>query len=126
MLGEVRFGANIPVREVASARQFYEGVLGVTPMRVLEHEVIYRAGGAYFGIYETDAAGKAGHTLGTFSGVANLESVVADLRARGVVFEEYDQPGFRTVNGIAQFGPDRVAWFRDPDGNILSIDDAQL
>jgi catechol 2,3-dioxygenase-like lactoylglutathione lyase family enzyme len=126
MLGAVRLGANIPVRSVATARDFYEGVLGVLPVRILDHEVIYRSGGSLFGIYETDAAGKAGHTLGTFSGVKDIESVVAGLRRRGVAFEEYDLPGLKTVGGIAQFGPDKVAWFRDPDGNLLSIDDADL
>ncbi len=126
MLGDVRFGANIPVRSVASARHFYEDVLGVTPIRVQDAEIIYRAGETRFGIYETEAAGKAGHTLGTFSGVEDITAVVAALRRRGVVFEEYDTPGFRTVDGIAQFGSERVAWFRDPDGNILSIDDARL
>jgi catechol 2,3-dioxygenase-like lactoylglutathione lyase family enzyme len=126
MLGDVRFGAVIPVKSVARARQFYEGVLGVTPVRIQDREVIYRAGGALFAIYETEAAGKAGHTLGTFGGVEDIESVVAELRRRGVVFEEYDMPGLKTVEGIADFGPEKVAWFRDPDGNILSIDDARL
>ncbi len=126
MLGKVRFGANIPVRSVADARHFYEDVLGVTPVRVQDAEIIYRAGESLFGIYETEAAGKAGHTLGTFSGVDDIEAVVAGLRGLGVVFEDYDLPGFRTVDGIAQFGAERAAWFRDPDGNILSIDDARL
>ena len=126
MLAGVRFGANIPVRSVADARSFYEGVLGVVPIRIQEREVIYRAGDTLFGIYETEAAGKAGHTLGTFSGVDDIEAVVAALREKGVVFEEYDMPGFTTVDGIANFGPEKVAWFRDPDGNLLSIDDARL
>ena len=126
MLGDVRFGAAIPVRSVADSRGFYEGVLGVTPVRVQEREIIYLAGGTLFGIYETEAAGKAGHTLGTFSGVDDIEAVVAGLRGMGVVFEEYDMPGIRTVAGIADFGTERVAWFRDPDGNLLSIDDARL
>ncbi len=126
MLGDVRFGANIPVRNVAIARRFYEDILGVTPIRIQEREIIYRAGDTLFGIYETDAAGKAGHTLGTFSGVDDIEAVVAELRRRGVVFDEYDLPGITTVAGIADFGPEKVAWFRDPDGNLLSIDDARL
>ena len=126
MLGAVRFGANIPVRSIASARQFYEGILGVLPVRVLDHEVIYRSGGVLFAIYETEAAGMASHTLGTFSGVDDIEVVVGELRLRGVLFEEYDSPGLRTVDGIAQLGPDKVAWFRDQDGNLLSIDDADF
>jgi catechol 2,3-dioxygenase-like lactoylglutathione lyase family enzyme len=126
MLGNIRFAANIPVRSVANARLFYEGVLGATPVRIQEREIIYRSGDTLFGTYETEAAGKAAHTLGTFSGVADIEAVVAQLRERGVSFEEYDTPGLLTVNGIANFGPERVAWFRDPDGNLLSIDDAHL
>ncbi len=105
MLGDVRFGANIPVKSVADARRFYEDILGVTPIRIQERELIYRAGNTFFGIYETDAAGKAGHTLGTFSGVDDIEAVVRQLRNRGVVFEEYDLPGITTVDGIADFGP---------------------
>jgi predicted enzyme related to lactoylglutathione lyase len=76
VLGEVRFGANIPVRSVGNARRFYEDILGVTPVRVQEREIIFRAGDTLFGIYETEAAGKAGHTLGTFSGVDDIEAVV--------------------------------------------------
>ena len=126
MLGSVRFGANIPVRSVAAARRFYEDILGVTPIRTQEREIIYRAGNALFSIYETEGAGRASHTLGTFSGVDDIEAIVAELRRMGVVFEEYDMPGITTVDGIASFGPEKVAWFRDPDGNLLSIDDARL
>ena len=116
MLRDVRFGCNIPVRSVADARRFYEDILGVTPIRIQEREIIYRAGDTLFGIYETEAAGKAGHTLGTFSGVDDIEAVVAELRKRGVVFEEYDMPGMTTLDGIANFGPEKVAWFRDRTG----------
>jgi len=126
MLGQFGFGAAIPVRSVANARQFYEGILGVSPVRIQDREVIYRTGNTKFAIYETEAAGQASHTLGTFSGVSDLESIVTELRGRGVQFEEYDAPGLKTVGGIADFGSERVAWFRDPDGNILSIDDAHL
>jgi len=126
MLGDTPFGANIPVRNVEDARRFYEGILGATPVRVQEAEIIYRAGNTRFGIYQTEAAGRAEHTLGTFSGVEDIEATVSELRSRGVTFQEYDLPGFKTVDGIAQFGPERVAWFKDPDGNILSIDDAKL
>jgi len=126
MLGDTPFGAVIPVRNVDDARRFYEGVLGVTPVRVQEREILFRSGTTYFGIYQSDGAGKAEHTLGTFSGVEDIEATVAELRNRGVTFEEYDLPGLKTVDGIAQFGPEKVAWFKDPDGNILSIDDAKV
>ena len=51
----------------------------------------------------------------------DIEAVVADLKSRGVVFEEYDLPGFRTVNSIATTGPIRAAWFKDSEGNLLGI-----
>ena len=126
MLGDFPFGANIPVSSVGDARSFYEGVLGATPVRVQEREIIYQAGNTRFGTYQTESAGKAEHTLGTFSGVENIEATVSELRSRGVAFMEYDLPGLKTVDGIAQFEQEKVAWFKDPDGNILSIDDARL
>jgi hypothetical protein len=53
--------------------------------------------------------------------VKDVEAAVADLRAKGVTFEEYDMPGLKTVDGIAGLGEERVAWFKDPEGNILSL-----
>ena len=53
--------------------------------------------------------------------VPDLEETMQDLRSRGVVFEEYDFPGLKTVNGIADMGGERSAWFKDPDGNILNV-----
>jgi hypothetical protein len=53
--------------------------------------------------------------------VDDVERAVADLRSRGVELEEYDVPGLKTVDGIAELGYERAAWFRDPDGNILSV-----
>ncbi|MGH2654353.1 MAG: VOC family protein [Actinomycetota bacterium] len=46
---------------------------------------------------------------------------MAELRAKGVTFEEYDMPGLKTVNGIAELGGEKGAWFKDPEGNILSV-----
>jgi hypothetical protein len=51
----------------------------------------------------------------------DIEKEVADLRARGVVFEEYDYPNLKTVNGIATTGPGKAAWFKDSEGNILGL-----
>jgi hypothetical protein len=53
--------------------------------------------------------------------VRDVEATVADLRGKGVTFEDYDLPGLRTVNGIAELGDIRGAWFKDPEGNILSV-----
>lgn len=120
MLGDQPFYANLPVRDVATARRFYEGVLGITPTRVSATQVVYRSGGSKFSIDPTAGAGAATHTLGTFI-VSDIDAEASALRARGVTFDEYDLPGLKTEHGIATFGPDRVAWFKDPDGNVLAL-----
>jgi hypothetical protein len=74
-----------------------------------------------FQLYPTGSAGTAQHTLGGWV-VDDLEATVADLRERGVEFEEYDLPSLKTVDGIAQLGDvERAAWFRDSEGNILAV-----
>jgi hypothetical protein len=85
--------------------------------------VHYHSGSTYFDIYPTRASGNAGHTLAGWV-VEDIEAVVAELRNRGVVFEEYDFPGLKTVNGVAELSTERTAWFKDSEGNILAI--AQL
>jgi hypothetical protein len=82
--------------------------------------IIYRSGDAYFSLYPTEFAGTAQHTLGAFM-VRDVEATVADLRGRGVTFEDYDLPGLKTVDGIADLGGIKGAWFKDPEGNILSV-----
>jgi catechol 2,3-dioxygenase-like lactoylglutathione lyase family enzyme len=82
--------------------------------------IIYRSGDSYFSLYPTEFAGTAQHTLGAFM-VQDVEATVAELRGKGVTFEEYDLPGLKTVNGIAELGGTRGAWFKDPEGNILSV-----
>jgi catechol 2,3-dioxygenase-like lactoylglutathione lyase family enzyme len=120
MLNESPLYAVIPVSDLLDARRFYEEVLGIAPVRESETEILYRAGDTRFAVYPSQGAGSARHTLGSFI-VDDIEPVVAELRSRGVVFEEYDEPDLKTVNGIARLGPDEVAFFKDPRGNILSL-----
>jgi catechol 2,3-dioxygenase-like lactoylglutathione lyase family enzyme len=122
MLSELPFFANIPVADLDRARALYEGVLGMHPWRIDEriHEVVYEAGPARFAVYVSAGAGKSEHTIGTFV-VKDMDPIVAGLRERGVDFIDYDLPGLKTEDGLASFGYDRVAWFKDPDGNILAL-----
>ena len=122
MLSQLPFFANIPVADLDRARAFYEGVLGLHSWRIDEriHEVVYEAGPARFAVYVSAGAGKSEHTIGTFL-VKDMDHIVAGLRERGVDFIDYDLPGLKTEDGIASFGYDRVAWFKDPDGNILAL-----
>jgi catechol 2,3-dioxygenase-like lactoylglutathione lyase family enzyme len=111
----------IPVSDVARARKFYEGTLGLESQEEYAGGVIYRCGmGSWVFMYPTPNAGtsKASQAFWT---VQDVEAEVAELKARGVIFEEYDMPGMKTVNGIATGGGAKTAWFKDPDGNILAV-----
>lgn len=110
----------IPVHDIQRAKQFYHDKLGLTPTRDMGDSVIYEHDGGSFFIYQTGYAGTAQHTLASFE-VADLRAEVGNLRAKGVVFEEYDFPGLKTVDGIADLGSEFAAWFKDSEGNILAI-----
>jgi catechol 2,3-dioxygenase-like lactoylglutathione lyase family enzyme len=120
MPAEWSFGATIPAKDLDGTRKFYESVLGMEIVMEDPGGIIYRSGDSMFSLYPTEFAGTAQHTLGGFV-VKDVEAAVADLRAKGVTFEEYDMPGIKTVNGIAEMGGMKGAWFKDPEGNILSV-----
>jgi len=122
MLGSRRAYATIPATDLDRAKRWYQEKLGLTPVReVADAGVMYQVGeGSGFFLYPTSNAGKAPNTLMSFS----AEDIVADvaaLKKRGVVFEEYDVPGLKTVNSIATLGNLRGAWFKDSEGNIIAI-----
>jgi catechol 2,3-dioxygenase-like lactoylglutathione lyase family enzyme len=119
-LADWSFGATIPAKDLDGTRRFYEDVLGAHVVNEDPGGILYKAGDSYFSLYPTQFAGTAQHTLGAFM-VRDVEAAMAALRAEGVTFEEYDMPGLKTVNGIAELGGERGAWFKDPEGNILSV-----
>lgn len=123
MLTDSRIGANVPVANVERAIAFYEGKLGLTLFeRGDEHRYarFSGAGQTKLGIYESETAGQARHTLASFV-VDDVRAVVDALKANGVALEEYDMPGLKTEDGVATIGGTRAAWLKDPDGNILEI-----
>jgi catechol 2,3-dioxygenase-like lactoylglutathione lyase family enzyme len=122
MLKEHDVIAVLPAKDLARARQFYDEVIGLEAPEVLDDEnLLYRCGnGTTFLLYRSDYAGTAKNTQMGW-GTDNIEAEVADLRARGVVFEEYDFPGLKTENGIATSAAGKGAWFTDPEGNILNL-----
>ena len=120
MLGEHGIGVTLPAADLERARRWYEEKLGLTPAKEWPMGLRYRSGSSFFDLYPTQHAGTAKNTAAGWD-VDDLEGVVAELRERGVVFEEYDFPGLRTVNGIAEMDGERAAWFVDSEGNILSI-----
>lgn len=111
--------ATIPVGDLNRARAFYEDVLGFTHESTSDAGVLCKTGDGRILLYHSSAA-TPGHTLAGFE-VDHLEPVIESLKDRGVRFEDYDLPGMRTVDHIAWIGPERAAWFRDSEGNVLSI-----
>lgn len=114
----------IAVSDMARAKQFYEHKLGLTGARALpDGGVRYESGdGTSVHIYPSPRnAGKTEATLAHWD-VADAEATVRELTEQGVAFEQYDLPGLKTdERGIATLGSVKVAWFKDPDGNTLSV-----
>jgi predicted enzyme related to lactoylglutathione lyase len=111
----------IPARDVARARKFYEEKVGLVPREEIAGGVVYECGDrSWVFLYPSAGAGTSKASQ-AFWQVNDVEAEVAELRARGVVFEEYDMPGIKTVNGIATTGSGKAAWFKDTEGNILAV-----
>jgi len=111
--------AYLPAKDVARARAFYEQKLGFKPTREVAGGVFYEfASGTRCFLYPTPNAGTSAASQ-AFWYVADVEQEVAELKAKGVVFESYDMPGMK--DGIATFGGAKAAWFKDTEGNILAI-----
>src|SRR5713226_6496327 len=123
MLANFKIGFNIPAADLTRARQFYEEKLGLTPVAELPTRLVYECGGSSFALVPSESAGKAPYSLMTWY-VDDLAKEMATLRAQGVTFEEYDWPGLKTVNGIADLEGTQLAWFKDSEGNLLAL--AQL
>jgi predicted enzyme related to lactoylglutathione lyase len=111
----------IPVTDVARARKFYEEKVGLDPKEQYAGGVIYECGkGSSVFMYPSAGAGTSKASI-AFWAVDDVAAEVAELKARGVVFEEYDMPGIKTVNSIATRGGAKTAWFRDSEGNIVAV-----
>jgi predicted enzyme related to lactoylglutathione lyase len=120
MLKAAPIRAYIPVSDLSRARNFYEKTLGLAPKEEYAGGVIYECGGAEVFMYPTRNAGTSKASQ-AFWQVRDVEAEVAELKARGVVFEEYDMPGIKMKNSIATGGGAKTAWFKDTEGNILAV-----
>jgi predicted enzyme related to lactoylglutathione lyase len=120
MLRTAPIHAYIPASDVLRARKFYEGTIGLTPKEEYAGGVIYECGGTEVFMYPTSNAGTSKASQ-AFWRVVDVEAEVAELKSRGVKFEEYDFPGVRMKNSIVTGGGAKTAWFKDTEGNILAI-----
>ena len=121
MLSTARVGATIPVVDLERAKAFYVGELGLKLVSENPGGTIVEAGGGTtILLFPRAEATKAEHTVAGFA-VDDVAAEVAELRGKGIVFEDIDQPGLKTENGIAKIGPFSAAWFKDPEGNIIGV-----
>jgi catechol 2,3-dioxygenase-like lactoylglutathione lyase family enzyme len=120
MLKDAIAQATLPAADLERAKGFWAKV-GLSPTNELPGGIEYdMSGGSSFTVYPTRNPNRGGHTQLHFR-VKDIESEVADLRAKGVAFEEYDFPGLKTENGIATTEGGKGAWFKDDDGNIIGV-----
>ena len=121
MLQDAPLYAYLPAKDVARARHFYEDKLGLKPRQEVAGGVVYEFGqGTAAFLYPTPNAGTSKASQ-AFWHVDDVEREVAALKARGVVFEDYDMPGEKSPSGVLTAGGAKVAWFKDSEGNILAI-----
>ena len=121
MFKPLRAAAALPAQDMARAKAFYRDKLGLTPTAEDPGGMMYAlAAGTGFGVFPSSGKPSGTHTQMGIE-VEDVEGAVKDLQAKGVKFEEYDTPGLKTVNGIANLGGSKLAWFKDSEGNLIVI-----
>ncbi|MEI9420316.1 VOC family protein [Mesorhizobium sp. Cs1299R1N1] len=124
MLENSNATANLAVRDLAKAKAFYAGTLGLKQVHDEGGElIVYKSGNTTINVYRSQFAGTNKATAVTWTVGDAIGTVVAALKSKGVVFEHYEMPGL-TLEGDVHVGQGmKVAWFKDPDGNILNLVD---
>ena len=125
MLADCPIHVTLPATDLDRARRFYAEKLGLFPEVELPDAwgdgLFYRSpAGGRFLLYPSQGIANGAHTQMTWT-TNNIEAEVAALRARGVIFEEYDMPGLKTINSVATIGQSKGAWFKDSEGNLLAL-----
>jgi len=128
MLDKYEVATRLPAQNLDRAKAFYAEKLGLRPAEERPGGLLYRCGGSRFALFASTGRASGEHTQMGWT-VDDLETVVDELRRRGVEFEHVDVPGLRTVDGIAEVEGnypsvgvgERAAWFRDSEGNLLGI-----
>jgi catechol 2,3-dioxygenase-like lactoylglutathione lyase family enzyme len=122
MLGDKDAAANIAVKNLATAKKFYADTLGLTAVGAEGQElIVFRSGNSTINVYQSRYAGTNQATAVTWVVGEGMEDVVRALKDKGVKFEHYDMPDMIRDGDIHLAGDMKVAWFKDPDGNILNI-----
>ncbi len=121
MLGRADATPMIAVKDLDRARKFYEETLGLSAKEAMDGEVLeVTAGDTLINVYRSEFAGTNQATALTYT-VDDIESEVRDLKEKGVFFQQYDMPGLEPRGDLYVGEGMKTAWFKDPDGNILSL-----
>jgi len=111
----------LPVKDLERARDFYVNKLGLEAEGLAaDGKFVLRAHGTKFGLIPKPEGTKAEHTVVGFE-VTDVAAEITTLKSRGVGFEDYDFPGFKTIDHMIVLGTDKAAWFKDTEGNILCL-----
>jgi catechol 2,3-dioxygenase-like lactoylglutathione lyase family enzyme len=122
VLGDKDSSANIAVKNIETAKNFYENILGLKRIETFEEEVVvYKSGHSSIVVYRSDFAGTNKATCVTWAVGADIQNIVKQLKEKGVSFEHYKMPDTVLEGDIHVYGDMKVAWFKDPDGNILNL-----
>jgi len=114
--------ANLAVKNLETAKKFYEDTLGLKQIDSEDNElIVFRSGNSKLNVYRSQYAGTNKATAVTWTVGDDFEGVMRALKAKGVSFEHYDMPGLERAGDAYVSGDMKVAWFKDPDGNILNI-----
>jgi catechol 2,3-dioxygenase-like lactoylglutathione lyase family enzyme len=115
--------ATVAVKDLDNARKFYGGTLGLPPIEVPEEEEVaaYQAGGTRLLVYRSQFAGTNRATSVTWNVGGEVDTIVKDLRGKGVRFERYEFPEVVHEGDVHVMGGMRAAWFKDPEGNIHAL-----
>ena len=124
MLANSNATANVAVKDLARAKAFYEGTLGLKQVDDMGGElIVYKSGDTLINVYQSQFAGTNKATALTWTVGDQIGDVVKSLKSKGVAFEHYEMPGL-TIEGDVHVGAGmKIAWFKDPDGNILNLVD---
>ncbi len=122
MLGNHPIDVVLLAVDLRKSRRFYADQIGLDVIQEDDHRVVFRCGGESRLAISQSTVGTKDEQTEAMWRVPSIESEVRELRSRGVVIEEYDMPGLKTENGIADVpGFGRAAWFVDPGGNAVGL-----
>ena len=122
MLEKMEVAANIAVKDLDKARGFYENTLGLKQIdKEGDQVLVFRSGASNILVYKSEYAGSNKATAATWTVGEELDGIVRSLKAKGVAFEHYDMPDMTREGDLHVCGGMKVAWFKDPDGNILCM-----